>query len=317
MTDVARAVRGLALDELPAIGEAAVTMGVFDGVHRGHRAMLDATRSAARSRGASAVALVFDPHPDEVIRPGTRVPWLAPLATNLRWIEDEAGIDHAVPIRFDADLQQLAPDEFLAGLAPAIGLRALVMSPESAFGRGRAGTVERMRELGAERGFEVVTVEPVLAGGEVISSGRIRGLVAGGAVEAAAALGRPPYLEGTVVVGDRRGRALGFPTANLAFDYTPALPQRGIYVGLTTCEERGVRAHPSLVSVGIRPTFHPDGELLVEAYLLDFDADLYGSVLELDLLARLRDEVRFDGPAALVEQMRRDEAAARRFLAAR
>jgi riboflavin kinase/FMN adenylyltransferase len=297
--------------ELPPIGPAVVCMGVFDGVHRGHLAVLGATREAAAGGGAASVALVFDPHPDEVLKPGTRVPRLTPADVTLRFINDE-GISHPVLIRFDDGLRALSAEEFLAALEPAIELRWLLMSPESAFGRGRGGTVERMRLHGQDRGFEVVIVEPVLDDGELISSSRLRAAVAAGDLATVRRLGRPAFLRGVVVQGDHRGRELGFPTANLRFDYVPAMPPRGIYTGRVSVPDRGVGpGHPALVSIGVRPTFHEAGQLLVEAYLLDFDGDLYGADLELDLLDHLRDERRFDGAAALVAQMRRDEAQAR------
>lgn len=305
----------LGLDELPAIGPAVLTLGVFDGVHRGHAALLAAARAGADEGGAAALALVFDPPPDEVLRPGTRVPRLAPLATVLERIEREEGLDRALPIRFDGGLRSLAAEEFLAALAPAIQLRGLVMSPESAFGRGRGGTLQRMREVGEQHGFAVIGVDPVLVDGAPVSSTRIREAIAAGDVATALRLGRPPRLEGTVVAGDRRGRQLGFPTANLAFDYLPAMPALGIYVGRVAVPERGVGpGHPALVSVGVRPTFHDEGVVLVEAYLLDYDGDLYGAHLALDLVARLRDERRFADVDALVHQMRRDEAEARGVL---
>lgn len=307
--------RVLSIGELPHIGEAAVTLGVFDGVHLGHRAMLQATRDAARERGIASVALVFEPPPDEVLHPGTRVARLAPMPTVLERIRQDCGIDHVIPLRFDDALRGLSPEEFLDAVGRAIVLRALIMSPESAFGRGRAGTVERMTELGVERGFGVVTVGRVVVDGEEVSSSRIRVLIAAGQVAAAGRCGYPPRLEGEVVPGDRRGRSLGFPTANMAFDYLPAMPAIGIYVGRVTVPERGVGpGHPALVSIGVRPTFHPEGGVLVEANLLDYEGDLYGTWLELDLLERLRDERRFEGVDELVAQMRRDEAAARDFL---
>jgi riboflavin kinase/FMN adenylyltransferase len=155
----------------------------------------------------------------------------------------------------------------------------------------------------------------VLDQGQPISSSRLRQAVAAGDLGTVARLGRPAYLEGVVVEGDHRGRELGYPTANLAFDYLPAMPPRGIYTGRLAVPERGVAAgHPALVSIGVRPTFHDEGVLLVEAHLLDFDGDLYGATLELQLLDRLRDERRFAGPDELVAQMRRDEADARRLL---
>lgn len=301
------------LEDLPVIGPAALTMGVFDGVHRGHVALFEATRDAAHS--AASVALVFDPHPDEVVHPGVRIPRLAPLAVNLERIV-AAGVDHAIPLRFDEALRSLSAEAFLDALAPSIDVRTLTMTPEAAFGRGRAGTLERMRDLGAERGFAVVAIETVVVEGAPVSSSRIRAALAeGDARDAANLLGRPAYLEGTVVRGDRRGHELGFPTANLDFDYLPALPALGIYLGSVAVAERDVGpAHPALVSVGVRPTFHEHGRVLVEVYLLDWDGDLYGTRLQLDLLERLREERRFDGVDALIGQMRRDEAEARRRL---
>jgi riboflavin kinase/FMN adenylyltransferase len=302
------------MEELAPIGSAAVCMGVFDGVHRGHRAMLAATREAAAGGGAASVALVFDPHPDEVLKPGTRVPRLTPLNVTLRRIAEE-GISHAVPVRFDDALRELSAEDFLAGLAPAIELRWLVMSPESAFGRGRGGTVERMRQHGRERGFEVITVDPAMDNGEAISSSQLRAALAAGDLDTVRRLSRPAFLQGVVVEGDHRGRELGFPTANLRFDYVPAMPPRGIYTGRVSVPERGVGpGHPALVSIGVRPTFHDQGQLLVEAYLLDFDGDLYGATLELVLLDHLRDELRFENADALIDQMRRDEAEARRLV---
>jgi len=306
--------RALGLEQLPDLGPAAVCMGVFDGVHRGHQALLSATRHAAQAAGATPVALVFDPHPDEVVKPGSRVARLSPLDATLRMI-GESGLARALPIRFDNDLRQLPAEDFLAALAPQIALRSLLMTPESAFGRARGGTVERMRQHGAERGFEVVVLEPLLDGDEPISSSRLRAAVAAGDLATVRRLGRPAYLQGSVVEGDHRGRALGYPTANLAFDYLPAMPPRGIYTGRVAVRERGVRpGHPSLVSIGVRPTFHEGGEVLVEVHLLDYDGDLYGALLELDLLDRLRDERRFDGADALIAQMHEDEAEARRLL---
>jgi riboflavin kinase / FMN adenylyltransferase len=300
-------------DALPAIGPAVVTLGVFDGVHAGHRHLVDATVRAAAAESAASVALVFSPHPDEVIRPGVRVPRLLPPPMTLDRLR-AAGIDHALEVRFDDGVRSLGPEDFLAGLEPSIDLRALVMSRDSAFGRARAGTLERMAEIGLERGFAAIGVEPLLFDGEPVSSSRIREALAAGEVERAARyLLAPPLLRGVVVHGDRRGHELGFPTANLDFDYLPALPALGIYLGRVSVPARGVGpAHPALVSVGVRPTFHDDGRVLVEAYLLDWDGDLYDATLEVELFDRLREERRFDSVDALVAQMRRDEAEARK-----
>ena len=310
MSGVARAA---SIADLPAIGRGVVSIGVFDGVHLGHRAILEATRELAAEQGAAGVALVFDPPPDEVLRPGTRVPRLAPPAVNLARIE-ALGV-RAVPIRFDEALRELSAEAFLDALSPAIGLAGLAMSSRSAFGRDRGGTAPRMQELGSERGFAVHLVEPVVVAGAIVSSTRIRAAVAVGDVDAARGLGVTPYLEGTVVLGDRRGRELGFPTANLRLDYEPAMPALGIYAGrVTEAGGRVTPGHPALISIGTRPTFHDDAAVLAEVHLLDFDGDLYDVVLGVELLARLRDEQRFADADALVAQMRRDDAAGRAVL---
>ena len=301
---------------IPPIGAAVVTLGVFDGVHRGHRHLVDTTMAAARERAASAVAIVFHPHPDEVIRPGTSVPRLLPPALTLERLRS-AGLDHALSVPFDATVREMAPEAFLDALAPAIELRGVVMTPDSAFGHRRAGTLERVSEIGATRGFDAIRVEPLLDDGEPISSTRVRAALAGGDVdEAHRLLDAPPLLRGSVIHGDQRGRELGFPTANLAFDYTPALPALGIYVGRVSVPERDVGPrHPALVSVGVRPTFHDNGRVLVEVFLLDWDGDLYDATLTVELDSRLREERRFDSVDALVGQMREDESEARRRIA--
>ena len=227
--------------DLPPIGPAVLTMGVFDGVHRGHRALLDATRASATALGVSSVALVFEPPPDEVLRPGTRVPRLLPPTTVVHRIEADAGLDHALLLTFDDALRQLTAEEFLAALAPAITLRAIVMSPESAFGKGRGGTVARMREIGAAEDFEVIAVEPVLHAGEPISSRRIREAIEGGDLATARALGCAARLEGTA---EPRGSHIG-----LAFTYLPALPPPGRYAAMLSAD--GHAGGSATVSLGL------------------------------------------------------------------
>lgn len=214
--------RAYAIDQLPEVGPGAICMGVFDGVHRGHRSLIAATVHAARERGASSVALVFDPHPDEVVRPGTVVPRLSPLADNLRRLR-LAGIDHAVPVQFDAALRALTAEEFLGVLAPSIKVKALVMTPEAAFGRNRAGTPDAMRSYGRAVGFDVILADQVMDELGPISSARIRAALASGELAAATLmLGHPPYLE--AALADPAG---GDP--QLGFAYAPALPAPGRY----------------------------------------------------------------------------------------
>lgn len=309
--------RAVEVHALPSIGPAVVTLGVFDGVHLGHRRIVEATREAARVRDATSVALVFDPHPDEVIRHGHVVERLLPPEETLRRLA-AAGIDRAVALRFDDGVRSMLPEDFLAALAPAIELRAITMAAGSAFGRRRAGTLERVAEIGRERGFDAIEVEPLEIAGGVVSSSRVRETLHRGDVAAATMLlASPPLLRGTVVHGDRRGRKLGFPTANLEFAYRPLLPALGIYLGYVEVPGRRVGpGHPALVSVGVRPTFHDGGRVLAEVYLLDWDGDLYDATLDVAIGARLREERRFESVEDLVAQMRLDEAEARRRLGA-
>ncbi|MDP9271643.1 MAG: FAD synthetase family protein [Chloroflexota bacterium] len=211
-----------AIDRLPEVGPGAICMGVFDGVHGGHLSLIAATVHAARERGASSVALVFDPHPDEVVHPGTVVPRLSPLADNLRRLR-LAGIDHAVPVRFDAGLRSLTAEGFLDVLAPSIRLKALVMTPEAAFGRNRAGTPDAMGSYGRAVGFDVILADQVTDELGPISSARIRAALAAGELAAATSmLGHPPYLEAALADPTEGGVQLGFA-------YAPALPAPGRY----------------------------------------------------------------------------------------
>jgi riboflavin kinase/FMN adenylyltransferase len=206
------------LDAIEAVGPAALCMGVFDGVHLGHRALAARTVAAAGERLAS-VALVFDPPPIEIIRPEQRVPRLAPAAENLRRLA-AIGISHPIGLRFTDAMRQLPPDAFLAALAPAVELRVLVLTPDSAFGRGRAGTPEAMRDLGAQVGFEVIVLESLVeVDGEVVSSSRARAAIAGGDIDLATRLlGARPSLNGHLQ-----------PDGVLRITYLPALPAAGRY----------------------------------------------------------------------------------------
>ena len=312
MTDPA-ADRALTLAEVAArdsTGPVALVLGVFDGVHRGHRVLLSAVREAAAARGARPVALVFDPPPIEVIRPGQRVERLAPLSENLGRIR-EAGV-RPIALRFDAAVRELPPEAFLEALAPGLRTAAIVMTPDAAFGRDRSGTPSHLTEIGVGRGFEVVLVDPELDDGPISSSRIRRALAEGDIPSATRLLGHRPSLSGEVVRGDGRGQALGYPTANLAFGYRPALPALGIYAGLA---DGATGATGALISVGRRPTFHDQGDIVVEAHLLDWSGDLYGQPLRLVLVGRLRDERRYDSAAELTAQMRRDEVHARAALA--
>lgn len=299
------------IDEVAA-GESVVSIGFFDGVHRGHRAIIERAVRHAGQLGVRSAVVTFDRHPLEVVRPGSQPPLLQPHRTRLRTLAD-TGVDLVVTVPFDDELRHLAPaafvDRTLAPLAP----REVVVGANFRFGHKAAGDVATLVELGQARGFDVEAVSLLELDGVVVSSTEIRQRLGRGDVETAAAmLGRPPAVEGVVVRGDQRGHELGFPTCNLAVDSRVAVPAIGIYAGVAHLPEG--RRVDAAVSVGVNPTFGGE-EQRVEAHLLDFDEDLYGVELTVDFRARLRGEERFDSAESLATQIRDDVDRARRVLA--
>lgn len=290
-----------------------VTIGNFDGVHRGHRALVDRTVAAAADRGVRAVALTFDPHPAAVLRPDD-----VPLA--LQSIDERVealrshGLDDVDVVTFDTALAALPPEAFVADVLVARHAPQLVVVGENfRFGHRAEGDVARLGMLGGEHGFAVEAVGLVDAGDGVVSSSALRALLAAGDLDAVTrGLGRRFTLGGEVVPGDGRGRTIGIPTANVAVDAGRALPADGVYACWATPEGEG--RVPAVVNVGWRPTF--DGtSRTVEAHLLvDDGPDLYGRRLTLAFVARIRGEERFDGPEALVARIGEDVRAARGIL---
>ena len=262
----------------------AVAIGSFDGVHRGHHAVIDAVRAT----GLAPTVVTFDPHPRIAL--GNKVELLTTLERRLELIGD-AGVEDVLVARFTPELQQLAPEAFVERYLLATGVEVVVAGPDFRFGVRRSGDLALLERLGLE-----VVVVPVLAG---VSSTAIRSALAEGDVVAAAKmLGRPFELDGIVVAGDQRGGTLGYPTANLRLEPDLACPRYGIYAGFGL-------GHRAAVSIGTNP--HYGGtERRIEPYLLDFDGDLYGRRLVLELWERLRDEAVFESEAALVEQIARD-----------
>jgi riboflavin kinase / FMN adenylyltransferase len=305
------------IDELPRGLRFVATVGVFDGVHRGHCRLLRAATSAARRLDAKTVVITFDPHPDTVLR-GRPPALLCDLDERLARL-DRAGVDLIVVQPFDRAFSELSAEEFVDRLAQGRELAALAMTSESGFGHGRAGTVATLEEAGRRRGFELVRVDPVSLGGARVSSSRIRQLVGQGRLaEARRHLGRAHAVRGEVVHGDGRGRALGFPTANLSFEHPVALPPNGIYAVLASWGGPNpldpARRELGVASLGVRPTFGP-GDRVLEVYLLDFDELIYGERLRVTFVRRQRGERRFSGPPALVRQMGLDASRARTVLA--
>jgi riboflavin kinase/FMN adenylyltransferase len=274
--------------ELPP-GDRAVAVGTFDGVHRGHRAVIE----AAKATGLRSTVLTFDPHPRLVL--GYEVQSLTTLERRIELIE-EIGPDELLVVEFTEALSRTEPEEFVAEVLAPIGTRVVLAGEGFRFGAGRRGDAELLRRLGLE-----TRPVPILEG---VSSSRIRELIGAGDVAGAAALlGRPFELEGVVVAGDQRGGTLGFPTANLALEPHLLAPAYGIYAG----EALGRRA---AASVGVNPHYG-GSERRIEAFLLDFEGDLYGRRLRLELWERLRDERSFASEEELVAQIARDVEAAR------
>jgi riboflavin kinase/FMN adenylyltransferase len=288
-----------------------VALGTFDGVHLGHQAVMRRAVEEGRRRGARVVAATFDPHPRAILGPRVQPKLLTTLELRrealLRYGADEVRV-----IRFDQELSKKSPEEFVRDvLVGEIGAEAVVVGENFRFGHRAAGDVAELERLMRSYGAEVfaVAVEDE-AGKGGISSTRIRELVAQGEVGLAASLlGRPYVLRGEVAVGDRRGRILGFPTANVVPDQAVVVPARGVYAGFVRV---GKALYPACTNVGLAPTFER-GESRVEAYLIDFEGDLYGRVVDVSFVRRIRPEKRFSGVEELKEQIARDVEAARRI----
>jgi riboflavin kinase / FMN adenylyltransferase len=299
-----------ALDSFPTGREPIVaTIGNFDGVHLGHQAILASVTSAARSRGVSSILITFDPHPLAVVAPSRRPRLLMTRRQKVETLE-AAGLDGLLVLPFDRELAALTGDEFFDGyLAERIRFAAVHVGRNFRFGRARSGDVAALATIGTARGFGVVGIPPVEVSGETVSSSAIRGALEAGDVERARAmLGRPFTVTGEVVRGAGRGRTLEYPTANLAVE-NETIPGRGVYV--TETVGFGSR-FPSVTNVGVRPTFGGT-DVTVETHLIDVEEDLYGERLEVRFLAKLRDEMTFDGPSALADQIARDLAAAEAY----
>jgi riboflavin kinase/FMN adenylyltransferase len=290
-----------------------LAIGTFDGVHLGHRGVIEAAICSADARGLRSAVITFHPHPIAVIRPELAPPELATLARRIQ-LASEIAPDEVIVVPFTEALSHLDADRFAREvLSRRLGAEAVTVGLNFRYGHRAAGTTDRLAASGSELGFDV-TVMPLLAiDGEPVSSSRIRELIGSGdVVGAERLLGRPPWLDGEIVHGDKRGREIGFPTANVLSAPRSVIPARGIYAGRAHLPDG---SYTAAISVGYNPTFTDDRiALRVEAYLLDFDADVYGAPIQLEFVHRLRDEARFDGVDALVEQLARDVEQTRSLL---
>jgi len=298
------------LADVPA-GRRAIALGTFDGVHLGHRQVMETAIAEARALDVPAMVATFHPHPMTVTAPERAPAALSSLARRVALI-GEVGADEVVVIRFDRALASRSAEDFAEHvLVDALGARAVVVGVDFRFGHDRRGDPVLLQASGARNGYAVTSVPLLELDGERVSSTRIRERIRVGDVEGAAKLlGRPPEVEGAVIRGDARGRELGVPTANLAVPPGYALPAEGVYSGVAVLP-RGLGARRAAISIGTNPTFAGSRDVRIEAHLLDFDADLYGSPLRLELRRYLRAQQAFADLDDLVRQMDDDIAQAR------
>jgi riboflavin kinase / FMN adenylyltransferase len=311
------------LESCPAPPEGtAVTIGAYDGLHLGHRAVIDQVRRRAADDGLRSAVVTFDRHPASVVRPESAPRLLTDLEQKLELIE-ATGVDYCLVIAFDEARSKEPAEDFVTEvLVGCLRARAVIVGHDFHFGHRRRGNVDLLRAMGPEHGFEVGDVELVDERGEAVgedrkvSSTTIRhALAEGDLATATRLLGRHHEVRGVVAHGDERGRELGFPTANVSVPGDILLPADGIYAGWFERADGSVL--PAAISLGRRPTFYAEAHAsLLEAHVLDFSGDLYDEAVRVRFVERLRGEVRFDAVEALVEQMRRDCDAARRILAA-
>jgi len=290
------------LDEV-TLQDCWLTVGVFDGVHRGHQRVINQLTAGTRATGVPAVVLTFDPHPAKIFGRGDIK--LLTLPGERARLLGEYGVDIVITQLFDTALANITALDFMRRLKTQLGLTQLILGYDSALGKNREGNVVRLTEIGLGLGYAVETVSALDDESGVISSTEIRKLVSvGNVAEAARLLGHPYQLQGLIAHGDQRGRTIGFPTANLNYAREKVIPAGGIYA--CWAYVRGEK-YQAAVNIGTNPTFTPDKQTLnVEAYLLEFDQDIYDEMVSLEFVSRLRNELRYDSVDALVKQIGRD-----------
>jgi riboflavin kinase / FMN adenylyltransferase len=288
-----------------------LTIGVFDGVHAGHRHLLETLKQRAADRSLLSGVVTFDPHPQSVLHPDNELPWLSDVEDRVRSIR-ELGIDLVVVLTFSKEVAQLTPQQFLTMIKTHLRMRGIVVGPDFALGQGRAGSIDQLRKLGRQSGFTVEAVSQYTANGEAVSSTLIRqALAEGNTRKVHAMMGRYFHLKGIVITSAKRGRKLGFPTANIDIRPQQALPGDGIYATIADVDGR---RFASATNVGARPTFG-DMRRTVEAYLLNYEGDLYGRELRLEFVQKVRDEQRFASSEELKRQIERDVQEVKAILA--
>ena len=283
-------------------GETLLTIGVFDGVHAGHRYLLKKLQERAAERNLLSGVVTFSPHPQSVLHPRSQLPWLTSLEDRVGAFQ-RLGVSVVVVLTFTPKLAQLSAQEFISLIKKNLSMRGILVGPDFALGKGKEGNINLLRTLGCEMGFNVDVVPPFKINGEIVSSTLIRRALAEGDMRKVTKLmGRYFYLEGKIITSGKRGRVLGFPTANLDIKPQQALPGNGIYATIAQIEGRHF---PSATNVGIRPTFGT-GEEMVETHLLNYKGNLYGKDMRVEFVQKLRDEQRFPSPEELRTQIEKD-----------
>ena len=290
------------LAELSPGKDMLLTIGVFDGVHLGHKHLISQLVEHARQQNLLSGVVTFRQHPREVLSPRTKLPYLTNLAEKVSLLKNE-GVDAVITLSFTKELAQLSARQFVGLLTKYLRMCGLIIGPDFALGRGREGNADTLRKLGREMNFSVTVIPPIVVHGEVVSSTAIRDALAGGNIKRVSNLiGRSFSLQGRVTTGAGRGLELGFPTANLEIDPKQALPAEGVYATWAYVEDK---AYHSMTNIGRRPTFGGNGRT-VETYILNYHRDLYGHKLRIEIVERLRDEKRFDSVEELKKQIAED-----------
>ena len=288
-----------------------ICIGVFDGVHLGHRYLVSKVLESARSTGHLSGVVTFDRRPAELLAPHREIRYLTTLEEKLDLL-GQLGLDFVVALPFTEQLADTTARDFITALVERLHMRELWTGPDFALGRGREGDGEYLQSLAEELGFQNYRLQPLIQSGDVISSTRIRNLIREGRVaDTADLLGRYPSIKGAVVPGARRGHKLGFPTANLALDERLIAPANGVYAARILWDGAN---HAGVVNIGQRPTFEDQAKTTLEAHVLDFTGDLYGKTVQVEFVKRLRPEQRFESAEALIAQMKTDVANTRLVL---
>ncbi len=287
--------------EEPIENSTSATIGNFDGVHIGHKKILTAIKKEAKQQGLSSCVITFHPHPQKVLQ-NIDIPLLVPIRERLKLLEEQ-GIDVVACYTFTKDIAKISAQDFVTDiLVRKLNLKHLIVGPDFSFGRKREGNLSLLNNMGSEYGFDTEVVETALLDGEIVSSTSIRNLVReGNLIKAGKFLGYNFYIEGQIKEGEKRGRQIGFPTANLETDWD-ILPKVGVYATLANVD--GTK-HQSITNIGFRPTFGQN-ELLIETHIFDFNEDIYKKRMKVEFVDRVRDEQKFNGPEALVEQIKKD-----------